>query len=95
MMTERVLQTREETILHHRERLNAALLFIQENLDAPLTIETLAAVAGFSPFYFHRVFAAYLLETASEYVRRIRLEWAARRLIFSSEPVTQIALAAG
>ncbi len=95
MMTERMLQTREETILHHRERINAALLYIQENLDAPLTIETLAAVAGFSPFYFHRVFAAYLHETASEYVRRIRLEWAARRLIFSSEPVTQIALAAG
>ena len=95
MMNERTLQTREETILHHRERLNAALLYIQENLDAALTIEALAAVAGFSPFYFHRVFAAYLQETVSDYVRRIRLEWAARRLIFSGEPVTQIALAAG
>ncbi len=38
MMAKRVSQTREETILHHRERLNAALLHIQENLDAPLTI---------------------------------------------------------
>ena len=95
MMREQVLQTREETILHHRERLNAALLYIQENLDGPLTIGTLAAVAGFSPFYFHRIFSAYLHETLSDYVRRIRLEWAARRLLFSSEPVTQIALAAG
>ena len=70
MMTNRVLQTREETVLHHRERLNAVLLHLQENLEAPLTTETLAAVAGFSQFYFHRVFAAYLRETASDYVRR-------------------------
>ena len=95
MMTQKARQTREETILHHRERLNAVLLHIQENLDATLTIEALSAVAGFSPFHFHRIFAAYLQETVSDYVRRIRLEWAARRLIFGEEPVTQIGLAAG
>ncbi len=95
MMTQQARQTREETILHHRERLNAVLLHIQENLDARLTIEALSAVAGFSPFHFHRIFAAYLQETASDYVRRIRLEWAARRLIFGEEPVTEIGLAAG
>ena len=95
MTTQQAVQTREETILHHRERLNDVLLHIQENLDAPLTVETLASVAGFSPFYFHRIFAAYLRETTSDYVRRIRLDWAARRLILSREPVTQIALAAG
>ena len=95
MTTQRAVQTREDTILHHRERLNAVLLHIQENLDAPLTVETLAAVAGFSPFYFHRIFAAYLHETTSDYVRRLRLDWAARRLILSSDQVTQIALEAG
>ena len=95
MTNQQAVQTREETILHHRERLNDVLLHIQENLDAPLTVETLASVAGFSPFYFHRIFAAYLRETTSDYVRRIRLDWAARRLIFSTEPVTQIALASG
>ena len=95
MNTQQAVQTREETILHHRERLNAVLLHIQENIDAPLTVETLADVAGFSPYYFHRIFAAYLRETTSDYVRRIRLEWAARRLILSSEAVTLIALAAG
>ncbi len=95
MNTQQAVQTREETILHHRERLNAVLLHIQENIDAPLTVETLADVAGFSPYYFHRIFAAYLRETTSDYVRRIRLEWAARRLILSSEAVTLIALDAG
>ena len=48
MMTQKARQTREETILHHRERLNAVLLHIQENLDASLTIEALSAIAGFS-----------------------------------------------
>jgi len=95
MIDQQAVQTREATILHHRERLNAVLLHIQENIDAPLTVETLAAVAGFSPYYFHRIFAAYLHETTSDYVRRIRLDWAARRLIPSGDQVTQIALAAG
>lgn len=95
MTIRQAVQTREETLLHHRERLNAVLLHIQENLDAPLTVEALAAVAGFSPYYFHRIFAAYLHETSSDFVRRIRLEWAARRLVLSREPVTQLALAAG
>ena len=95
MTIQNAVQTREDTILHHRERLNAVLLHIQENIDAPLTVETLAAVAGFSPYYFHRIFAAYLRETTSDYVRRIRLDWAARRLILSSDQVTQIALEAG
>ena len=70
MTIQQAVQTREETILHHRERLNAVLLHIQENIDAPLTVDTLADVAGFSPFYFHRIFAAYLHETTSDYVRR-------------------------
>ena len=72
MMTRQAVQTREETILHHRKRLNAVFLHIQENLDAPLTVEALADVAGFSPFHFHRIFAAYLRETASDHVRRDR-----------------------
>ncbi len=95
MTIQQAVQTREDTILHHRERLNAVLHHIQENFDAPLTVETLADVAGFSPYYFHRIFAAYLRQTTSDYVRRIRLEWAARRLILTKEPVTHIALAAG
>ena len=69
MMTPQAVQTREDTILLHRERLNAVLLHIQENLDASLTVEALAAVAGFSPFHFHRIFAPYLRETASDHVR--------------------------
>ena len=95
MTTQQEVQTREDTILHHRDRLNAVLLHIQENINAPLTVETLAEVAGFSPFYFHRIFAAYLHETTSDYVRRIRLDWAARRLILGNDQVTQIALEAG
>ena len=54
-MTPQAVQTREETILLHRERLNAVLLHIQENLDASLTVEALAA--GYeTPAAFGRAF---------------------------------------
>ena len=70
MTIQKAVQTREETILHHRERLNAVLLHIQENMDAPLTVETLADVAGFSPFYFHRIFAAHTMAWEAWIFRR-------------------------
>ena len=56
------------------------LIHIQENIDKPLSLEALADVACFSPFHFHRIFAAYVGETLNDYIRRTRLEWAAMKL---------------
>ena len=89
------MSTREQTIDDHRERLNRVLVFIQENIEQPMRLRALASIAHFSPFHFHRIFAAYVGETLSEYVRRVRLDKAAHRLYYSSESITDIALKAG
>lgn len=86
---------RRATRRDHQERLNRVLLYIQEHLDEPLSLSTLADIACFSPFHFHRIFAAYVGETVKDYVRRTRLELAAHRLCHTSEAVTEIALRAG
>jgi AraC family transcriptional regulator len=86
---------REQTVNDHRERLNRVLVYLQDNIDKPMALESLAAVANFSPFHFHRIFAAYVGETLYDHLRRLRLEKAAQKLYYTDGPVTEIAVSAG
>jgi AraC family transcriptional regulator len=83
------------TELEYRARINKVAAHIREHMDEPLQLEVLARVADFSPFHFHRIFAAYTGETLAEFVRRTRLERAARQLSDQMQHVTVVALAAG
>ena len=65
---------------------------IDRQLDKPLDLESLAEVAHFSPFHFHRLFAAWMGETLGDYLRRRRVEVAAMRL--SSQPRLSVLAAA-
>lgn len=60
--------------------LERALHHIEAHLDAPLSVASLAEVAGFSPFHFARLFASQIGESPMSHVRRRRLQLAARRL---------------
>jgi len=79
----------------YHERIVRTLVYIQQHLDDALKLEQVAAVAAFSSFHFHRIFRGLVGETIKEYVRRLRLERAARDLKRLDEPITQIALQAG
>jgi AraC family transcriptional regulator len=69
---------------------------IDQRLDQPLDLLSLAAVAHFSPYHFHRVFAAWMGETLGDYLRRRRIEQAASRLAAQPRlPVLQAALSVG
>jgi AraC family transcriptional regulator len=61
-------------------RMHKVLTHIDAHLDQPLELAELADVAHFSPFHFHRLFAAWMDETLGDYVRRRRVEVAALRL---------------
>ena len=80
----------------YTRRMNRVLNYIDRHLDQPLDLATLAGVANFSPFHFHRVFAAWMGETLGDYARRRRLEKAAFRLASApTESVLETALATG
>jgi len=77
-------------------RINRVMDHVDEHLGDQLTLEELARVAAFSPFYFHRIFAAMVGETPAQYVRRLRVERAARQLVASPRrPITAVALDCG
>lgn len=80
----------------YARRVGAALDFIDRNLGRDISLSGLAAIAHFSPFHFHRIFSALVGESPAEYVRRLRLEKAAIRLVAEpSAKVTGIALDCG
>ena len=74
--------------LEHESRIHRVLAYIDEHLDKQLDLVTLAEVAHFSPFHFHRIFSAWMGETFGDYLRRRRIEIAAMRL--ATQPRTKI-----
>ncbi|MDJ0764208.1 MAG: AraC family transcriptional regulator [Myxococcota bacterium] len=76
--------------------INRAIDHIEANIERPLSLEKVAAKAGFSKFHFHRLFAAMTGETLNRFVQRVRVEKAATKL--KSNPgvsITEIALDCG
>ena len=63
--------------------------------DGEVSLDVLAARAGWSPFHFHREFRKIVGETPKRYMLRLRLERAAARLATGTNPVVSIAADAG
>lgn len=78
------------------DRVNHAIDAIVTGLDQPLRLEELARTAGFSPYHFHRIFAALMGETLGQFVKRLRLERALSTMARAPRrPLTEVALACG
>jgi AraC family transcriptional regulator len=76
--------------------MHAVIDYIDHHLDQDLDLATLAAVAHFSAFHFHRLFRVWTGEVLGDYLRRRRLEMAAVRLRAQLRvPVLDIALGVG
>lgn len=66
------------------------------HLADPLRLETVAGIAGFSPFHFHRIFQAAVGETLLEFVKRQRLERALKLMSHApTRSLTDVALEVG
>ena len=76
-------------------RFRRVLDHIDAHLDETLSVERLSAVAAFSPFHFHRQFAALSGMGVGRYVQLRRLDRAARQLAFRKVTVMSAALDAG
>jgi AraC family transcriptional regulator len=73
-------------------RINRVVNYISAHLADPLDLDTLADVAHFSPWHFHRVFQGMTGETLADCVRRHRLE-AAAKLLLAQPPQTALHIA--
>ena len=62
------------SIQTHRLRINKAIQHIEQNLEADLSLNTLAKITHYSPFHFHRIFSTICGETPHEFVIRKRME---------------------
>ncbi|MGL4632589.1 MAG: AraC family transcriptional regulator [Leadbetterella sp.] len=67
------------------KRINKVLTYIDENLDAELSLKTISDIANYSPFHLHRLFKAITSETLNTYITRKRIERTAMMLIHNKE----------
>jgi AraC family transcriptional regulator len=77
-------------------RINKVLNYIQENIDGDLSLDNLSKIASFSPYHFHRLFKKIVGENVNNFVKRERIERAAKMLVANYEDsLTGIALNSG
>lgn len=62
------------TAQDYAARIARVLAWMQARQGEPMPLATLAEVAGFSPFHFHRIFRGMVGESVQQYLRRLRLE---------------------
>lgn len=81
---------------HYEQRVRAVTDYVRANLTSDLRLGELSAVAHFSPYHFHRIFATATGETLARFVRRARLERALYLMKSSpSKSLGSIAVASG
>ena len=78
-----------------QSRIDQVLKHIHGNLDKPLAVTSLAKIGGWSRWQFNRVFSFETGQSASQYVRGLRLSLAAEMLLFTDQRIIDIGLACG
>lgn len=66
-------------------------LYLQDHLNEPITLNTLAKVSGYSPYHCAHLFKTYLGMGPLTYLRKLRLTEASRRIRDHEEPILTIA----
>jgi len=83
--------TNKEIQADYQNRINRVFEFIDENLDSDLSLNTIAEIAFFSPFHFHRIFKFITGETLNEYVNRQKIEKSSLALLHKNITTSEIA----
>lgn len=68
--------------MDHHQVIEQALTHIEDNLQQPLSVETIASASNMSKYYFHRLFSAMMGCSLNDYIL-------ARRLNASLAPIQQ------
>ena len=78
-----------------RERVEHARALLERDLENPPSLEMLAGAVGCGAFHLSRAFSQHVGQTIPQYLRRVRLERAARLLREGRGNVSEVALAVG
>jgi len=102
---ELLCQIHQDAVMHERTKVisrkaaHAAIIkaidYIDENYSQPIRLEDIAASAGFSPFYFHKLFSAATKKTPRRYILEKRLRAAEELLLTGETTLTETAFACG
>ena len=75
--------------------LQQAYEFLQERFRRPPDVSELAEAVGVPKSYLVREFRAHYRESPADCARRLRLDWAASRLVGSDSPLAALSIEAG
>jgi AraC family transcriptional regulator len=90
------MNAKEKSRQEYTARINRVTDYIEQHLDEAITLDSLAQIACFSPFHFHRIFTSITKEPLFKYIQRLRLEKAAFLLISNrKKTIAEIALDCG
>lgn len=67
------MNIQEKSKIEYRSRINRVMDYIDIHLDQPLELKSIAEIANFSPFHFHRIFTFLIGETPIDYSNASRL----------------------
>jgi len=77
-------------------RINKVMDYIEQNIEQTISLNSIAKVAHFSPFHFHRIFTLLVGETPADFLQRIRIEKAAQQIkVDNSKTISDIAYDCG
>jgi AraC-like DNA-binding protein/mannose-6-phosphate isomerase-like protein (cupin superfamily) len=91
----RFIRNIEKTTNGFSLQITKALSFIQTHYHEPITLDEIAALSGFSRYYFIKQFQHQLNMTPVQYLTKIRIQKAAELLRSTSYSVTDIAAQVG
>jgi AraC-like DNA-binding protein len=74
---------------------SAVLAYMREHYERPISNQQLAGVAKMSLRAFERQFVKSFHATPQKYLRKLRLRIASRALLYSKEPLAEVAVACG
>lgn len=81
----------ELSLKNNYDKLKNLLVYIQSNYNSTITVKDAAAICGFSPSHFMKLFKELTGKSFSQYVIDYRLEIAAGQLIETSDKIIDLA----
>ncbi len=75
--------------------INRVVEYINKCYAEPITLDSIASVAGFSKYYFSRLFTKYTGTSFSQYLLRKRIAVASHLLCNTSLPIVQVSMQSG